>query len=917
MKNNSRKGILDKKSIAQGTIEYLVIVAVIVVISLVVVALVANQSDSFQGVSSTANKIGSSSGTISISEAVVDSDGNGLFGLSNNSEGLLIITGLSVGNSDLNYGEVYLSQGDTKVFSLSELGSNCSCAGFEGETRTCDVVIHALSEYGLEKEFTTTVSVECVSNVTPVNLSTIVQPIQNSVYSVVLNVNDFFSGSFLPGFSMDCNTDDYDSTMDSPAIVDFGFGSYSCTFSKEGYNSSTKTIIVDGNKSVNVYLDSLSANSIHLSDCSTLNIVDGNYILDSDIGSGGACLIIDANNARINGNDYTITGNVSGGASIGYCGMSDPYCNQGEYYCETDCGSVWVDANYRDFSLVDSTIVGEVSSTGGANITIINSTVSSVNSVGGTGISSDWDGGIGGSSGTITLINSIASSIISTGGAGGISNYGDIGGAGGSTGTITLTDSNVLGVISLTGGTGSSGYMVSGNGGSSGTINLDNVWGVTKILAIGGNSSATAGTGGNIIFALPCATQKPFVNVGGGIASAHCALNDPWCNESEDTCVNMCGSTWVLSSTGSSGTITPSNNTCNAKAINAFSFSGLGTGVIDEDANTISVTVPYGTIVTALTPDINFTGASVSPSGAQNFTTPVTYTVTDIDGSTKDYEVTVNVLLNSDKAITAFNFTDPEVTGIIDEEAHTVSLTVPYQTNVTALVPTITVSEEATISPASLVAVDFTNPVTYTVTAQNDSTQDYIVTVYILAPPAITLSLPSGTPDYNSIKTFSYSVSSIPDISSCELIFDGVVDQTDIEAPFNSFTKQLADGNYTWDVNCTNEIGEASSINGPEDFNYTFTIALTWQMWESSYTCLNGGITINGVSYNPYNDDNTATKFCQLVPYSTFNMNFTSGVIAQADSWVYGGGWSNNLRWAGTYWVPTPTQYYTRRIRCS
>jgi hypothetical protein len=75
-----------------------------------------------------------------------------------------------------------------------------------------------------------------------------------------------------------------------------------------------------------------------------------------------------------------------------------------------------------------------------------------------------------------------------------------------------------------------------------------------------------------------------------------------------------------------------------AKAISSFSFSGLSptvTGTVDENAHTVSLTVPYGTNVTALSPTISITGASVSPSSgsAQNFTSPVTYTVTASDSS--------------------------------------------------------------------------------------------------------------------------------------------------------------------------------------------------------------------------------------------------------------------------------------------
>ncbi|MDD3148875.1 MAG: DUF5018 domain-containing protein, partial [Candidatus Riflebacteria bacterium] len=120
-----------------------------------------------------------------------------------------------------------------------------------------------------------------------------------------------------------------------------------------------------------------------------------------------------------------------------------------------------------------------------------------------------------------------------------------------------------------------------------------------------------------------------------------------------------------------------------------------------------------------------------------NFTSPVTYTVTAADSSTQAYTVTVTVAPNTAKAITAFNFASPAATGIINETAKTVALTVPYGTDVTALVPTIT-HTGASVSPASGIAQDFTSPVTYTVTAADSTTQAYTVTVVVTPAPVVT-----------------------------------------------------------------------------------------------------------------------------------------------------------------------------------
>jgi autotransporter-associated beta strand protein len=57
-----------------------------------------------------------------------------------------------------------------------------------------------------------------------------------------------------------------------------------------------------------------------------------------------------------------------------------------------------------------------------------------------------------------------------------------------------------------------------------------------------------------------------------------------------------------------------------------------------------------------------------------------------------------------------------------------IRLTVLYATKVTALVPNIRVSADATVAPESGVSRDFTTPQTYTVTARDGSTKSYTVT---------------------------------------------------------------------------------------------------------------------------------------------------------------------------------------------
>ena len=193
-----------------------------------------------------------------------------------------------------------------------------------------------------------------------------------------------------------------------------------------------------------------------------------------------------------------------------------------------------------------------------------------------------------------------------------------------------------------------------------------------------------------------------------------------------------------------------------AKDITSFDFllgensgKGLTGNVVGSvDDTMINLQVPYdtGPYVGSLVPNIVHTGQSVSPAdgAAQDFTNPVTYTVTAEDLTTKEYTVTVTVAPNYAKDITSFDFLLGEnsgkgltenVVGSVDDT--TINLQVPYDTGpyVGSLVPNIVHTGES-VSPADGAAQDFTNPVTYTVTAEDLTTKEYTVTVTV-APPIL------------------------------------------------------------------------------------------------------------------------------------------------------------------------------------
>lgn len=186
-------------------------------------------------------------------------------------------------------------------------------------------------------------------------------------------------------------------------------------------------------------------------------------------------------------------------------------------------------------------------------------------------------------------------------------------------------------------------------------------------------------------------------------------------------------------------TPTPTPTTkSSAKAITKFSFAALSPAVdatIDAAAKTISATVPAVTDITKLVPTITISDkATVSPASgvAQDFSKEVSYTVTAEDASTQVWKVNVIKAIapkSSAKNILtfAFNATSPAVKAIVDTTAKTIVALLPAGTDVTRLVPMLTVSEKATVSPATGVAQDFTKEITYTVTAEDGTKKEFLV----------------------------------------------------------------------------------------------------------------------------------------------------------------------------------------------
>jgi hypothetical protein len=214
-------------------------------------------------------------------------------------------------------------------------------------------------------------------------------------------------------------------------------------------------------------------------------------------------------------------------------------------------------------------------------------------------------------------------------------------------------------------------------------------------------------------------------------------------------------------------TITSALN--NAKEITGFSFGGVtGTNtIISAMPNAagkypIVVTIPQGQGLSSLTPVITYTGTSIGGGGfnsdggpgtvtassldfTSSSTTPVDYTVTAEDGSSRIYAVTVRNAVSSedDIEITGFYFTEPLAVGAVNQNANTITVAVPSTTNTVSLRPTV-YFKGMSVKPGSGAVNNFGGPVTYTVTGNSGKTRSYTVTV---------ISTPSST---NDITRFTF-----------------------------------------------------------------------------------------------------------------------------------------------------------------
>lgn len=364
-----------------------------------------------------------------------------------------------------------------------------------------------------------------------------------------------------------------------------------------------------------------------------------------------------------------------------------------------------------------------------------------------------------------------------------------------------------------------------------------------------------------------------------------------------------------------------------AKSISSFVFTISDNPVLTAEVvgiivqDTIKATFPYGTSLISLIPTITFTGRTLNPinRSPQNFTNLVTYTVGAEDGTVKNYFVICKTLQDTSKNITSFIFkstNNPVLQGDINGVIYydSITLVVPFGTNITSLIPTITISG-VSILPANLSPQNFNSPINYVVTAADGSTKSYKVIVNV-GPNSGTLYINSAHSwstgvgniyaiDVNTgFMKWYYTTSTSSLVSSSEfsngVLYFGMANSM---AAFDTLTR-----NFKWQYATGGRVYSTPTlVNGTVFFNcddhYMYALnastgSLKWRYKQDSV--FGGGYyssptVVNGVVYFGSNDGHiyAVDAISGNLRWRTFNTYAPGGKIQSSPSVV------NNILYIG------------------
>ncbi len=135
---------------AQGTIEYLVILAIIVGIALVVVSVLSGFTNSGVGVSEKQSQMNSISQTIGVTEAITGTDNNTTLIILKSMKGETITVTKIEADGTTNFVGKQLTPGGELSVGVEELSNTCSCVGVPvGTNKDCEIKIYYTTGSGI------------------------------------------------------------------------------------------------------------------------------------------------------------------------------------------------------------------------------------------------------------------------------------------------------------------------------------------------------------------------------------------------------------------------------------------------------------------------------------------------------------------------------------------------------------------------------------------------------------------------------------------------------------------------------------------------------------------------------------------------------------------------------------------------
>ena len=187
----------------------------------------------------------------------------------------------------------------------------------------------------------------------------------------------------------------------------------------------------------------------------------------------------------------------------------------------------------------------------------------------------------------------------------------------------------------------------------------------------------------------------------------------------------------------------------------------------------ITISAPKGGTLTASKTTAGagdtITVTATPDAGMQLVAGSLTYTLAVAGGETKKIDNFTFTMPAGDVSLTCkwetksttvdgiTGFSINGVSGSINQTNGTISVVMPYGTDVSKLVPVISGNNIASIIPGSGVMQDFSKPVTYTVTLADGTTKTYTVTVYVQSGTAADQMWGKLTDFYNQVPWWKYA----------------------------------------------------------------------------------------------------------------------------------------------------------------